>query len=117
MGDVIMRSIIRCLIINISFFVYLGLTGCTHIEVAAFDKRTNTVSIMGGRHAEMQDYQEAANQYCGGPATLLKMDSSVEGAVAIGNAQTYGSTTYGSATAIPIKRWVYTFSCGTQKAQ
>lgn len=81
------------------------LLGCSHVGVVAFDKRANTVTVQGGKWASEEDYQKAAEKYCGGPATLLSMNQREAGA--------YSSISGNTMTTVPIRRWDRTFTCGT----
>jgi hypothetical protein len=89
----------------------LMMSACTHIAVARFDKQANTVTIQGGKWASTEDYQKAAEKYCGGSATLLNMGQRTVGTYTTANVQSYGSSANGSATTVGIQRYDYTFSC------
>ena len=88
-----------------------ALSACTHIKVVAFDKRQNTVTIQGGKWATDDDYQQAADEYCKGSASLLAMDETMVGSYTTVNAQSYGRTTNAYAISSPIRRYDKTFSC------
>ncbi len=89
----------------------LSCAGCSHIKVVGFDKKENTVSVQGGKWDSEESIQKKAEEYCGGPVTVLNMGQSTVGTYTSANAQAYGNTAYGSATTVGIKRNVYTFSC------
>src|SRR6478736_2075708 len=78
----------------LTIFSLLALSACSHIKVVAFDKRQNTVTIQGGKWASDSNYQEAAEEYCKGPATLVAMDETTVGSYTVAQTQTYGNTTY-----------------------
>ena len=101
----------RSLSTVLTIFSLLALSACSHIKVVAFDKRQNTVTIQGGKWASDSDYQEAADEYCKGPATLVAMDETTVGSYTAAQAQTYGNTTYAQAGTRGVRRYNKVFTC------
>ena len=89
----------------------LMLSACNHIKVVAFDKRQNTVIVQGGKWASEADYQQAADQYCMGPATLMAMDETTVGSYTTAQAQRSGNTAYAQAVTTSKRRYNKTYSC------
>ncbi|MBX3237657.1 MAG: hypothetical protein KF814_16040 [Nitrospiraceae bacterium] len=97
-----------------TFFCFVALSGCSHIKIVSFDKRQNTVTVQGGKWASDANYQEAADEYCRGPATLLAMDETTVGTYTNANGQFYGRSANAQAMSVGIVRYNRTFACGTK---
>ena len=98
-------------VVILTIFSLLILSACSHIKVAAFDKRQNTVTIQGGKWASDADYQEAADEYCKGPAALLAMDETTVGTYTAAQAQRFGNMAYAQAATTSKRRYNKTFTC------
>lgn len=60
--------------IIIGFISLSLLISCSHVEVAGFNRDSNSVTIETAGFANELDAQKEADRYCKGPSRLVSMD-------------------------------------------
>lgn len=88
----------------LAIFCLLSLSGCIKARVVAFDNTHKTVTIQGGKRTTAVEYQQAAEEHCHGPATLLAMQET-----------TVGYDLSSGTDARPMLRYNKTFGCDPVK--
>jgi hypothetical protein len=88
----------------LAVFSLLTLSACIKARVVAFDKTQNIVTIQGGKRTTAEEFQQAAEEHCQAPATLLTMQET-----------TVGYDTSSGTDARPVLRYNKMFGCDSVK--
>jgi hypothetical protein len=86
-------------VVLLAIFSLLTLSACIKARVVAFDNKQNTVTVQGGKRTPAEEFQQAAEEHCQGPATLLTMQETTVG---------YDTS---AGTVTPMRRYNKMFIC------
>lgn len=90
---------------------FLVLAGCNSTKIVAYDKPDRLVTIEGRRSSSEADFQARAEEYCHGPASLLRMQEVAAGSYNPGVVQFAGRTAFMNSASGTVKRPQKTFHC------